>query len=47
MTKIKFYNTFMTLFFDAVQFLGAVFLSITYFSQRKDCIKVYSEDENT
>jgi hypothetical protein len=47
MTKIKFYNTFMTLFFDWVQVLISVALVFIYRSQRKDSIKPVSNDEGT
>lgn len=47
MTSIKVYNTFMTLFFDGFELLGSALLVATYFSQRKDCVKPPTEDENT
>lgn len=47
MTSIKVYNTFMTLFFDGFELLGSALLVATYFSQRKDCVKPQTDDENT
>jgi hypothetical protein len=47
MIRIKFYNTFMTLFFDIIQLFSSAILSGIYYSQRRDCIKVYTNDEST
>jgi|LauGreDrversion4_2_1035121.scaffolds.fasta_scaffold94935_2 hypothetical protein len=47
MTRIKFYNTFMTLIFDFVQIFISAILVFVYRSQRKDSIKPLTNDENT
>lgn len=39
MVRIKFYNTFMTLFFDIINFVSAVIIAILYYSQGKDISK--------
>jgi hypothetical protein len=47
MLRLKVYNTFMTLFFDGLEFFISILLTFTYYSQRRDVIKVYSYDETT
>ena len=47
MTRIKIYNTLMTISFDVIEVFLSATLSAFYFSLKKDCKKIHTADEQS